>query len=177
MEIKGNVEIPKIAFGLKFPRKKTTLDKLELDLYLNMLTTILFGSSSLFRERVRQEKLLSGLYTEWESLDDYRTFYFMASSLYPDRLIKEIKKEFKNIVIEEGDFNRIKKVWIANEVRIIDNMDATVSNLYDDILKYHEVIPDKIEKIRSMKLSTLENLIEEIDFQNISVVKMLPNKK
>ena len=174
--IKGNIEIPKIAIGLKVPVKKLSLKGLELDLYLNILTTILFGSSSLFKERVNQEKLLSDLYIEWENTEDFRTFYLMATSIYPQELIREINKEFENIHIQESDFERIKKVWIANEVRMIDNIDTTVSNLYYDIIKYHEIIPNKIDLIKEMKLKTLQALISKIDFKNISVVTMNPNK-
>ena len=175
--LKENIEVPKIALGLKVPTKNLSLKGLELDLYLNILTTILFGSSSLFQERVRQDKLLSEVYTEWESIEDYRTFYIMASTENPNLLVKEIEKEFQNISITKEDFERIQKVWIANEVRMIDNIDATVSNLYDDILKYGEVFSGKIDSIKKMNINTLKKLIDKIDFQNISVVKMLPKKE
>ena len=174
--LKETVEVPKLAFGLKVPTKKFSLKDYELDLYLNMLTTILFGSSSTFRERVRQEKLLSGMYMEWESIEDYRTFYLMASTIHPDALEKEIKKELKDIAITEKDFHRIQKVWIANEVRMIDNIDATVNNTYDDIIKYRTIIPNKIDCIKKMKYKVLKDLIKEIDFKNTSVVKMISNK-
>ncbi len=175
--IKESIEIPKLAFGLKIPTKKLSLTGFELDLYLYMLTTILFGASSKFKERVRQEKLISTLETEWEILDEFRTFYMMASTVDPTELKKEIKQEWKKMDIEEEAFNRIKKVWIANEVRMIDNIDSTVNNLYDDIIKYHEVIPNKIEMIKKMKYKKLKDLIKEINFQNISIVEMLSNKK
>ena len=141
-----------------------------------MLTTILFGASSLFRERVRQEKLLSSLYTEWESTEDYKVFYLMASTIEPERLIKEIKKELENIECNEQTMNRIKKVWISSEVRMIDNIDATVNNLYDDIIRYQKIIPNKIELIKNMKLKKLKELIKEIDFNNSSIVKMVKDK-
>ncbi len=95
--LKGDIEVPKVAFGLKVPVKNISLKDLELDLYLNILTTILFGSSSLFRERARQDKLLSGLYMEWETVEDYKVFYLTASSIHPEKWIAEIKKELKNI--------------------------------------------------------------------------------
>ena len=175
--IKKNIEVPKLALGLKTSLKSFPITKLELDLYLHMLTTILFGASSEFRERVRQEKLLSSMYTDWESVDDKNIFYFMASTNTPDELKKEIEKEFDNINIVEKDFNRIKKVWIANEVRMIDNIDDTVANLYDDIIKYKDIIPNKIDIIRKMKIKTLKDIINEIDFKNTSTVTMLSNKK
>lgn len=174
--IKADIEVPKLALGIKIPTKGIKLKDLELDLYLNILTTIIFGSSSEFRERARTEKLLSGIYTEWESLDNFKTFYLMASTINPDCLLEEIKYELNNINISEKNFERIKKVWIANEVKSFDNINTAINNLYDDILKYNDLIPNKVDIIRNMKLSTLNKLIKEIDLTNISVVKML-NKK
>ena len=43
--IHANIEIPKIAVGLKIPKDIFIEKDLEVDLYLEMLTTILFGSS------------------------------------------------------------------------------------------------------------------------------------
>ena len=172
VNFKESIEVPKIALGLKVPTKKIKMSDIELDLYLNMITTIMYGSSSEFRERVRNAKLLSGIYTEWESINDFKVFYLMASTTSPDKLLEEIKYELDNLVIKEDTFNRIKKVWIANEVKIIDNIDATVSNLYDDIIRYNDIIPKKIEMIRSLNIKTINELIKKINFKNISIVKM-----
>ena len=175
--IETNVEVPKIGFGLKIPRDKFKLSNVELDLYLQMLTTILFGASSEFRERVRNEKIMSSIYTEWESIPDYKTFYLMASTSNPDKLLEEIKEEFDNLNITEKTFKRIKKVWQANVVRSFDNLDATVNSLYDDIIKYKKVIPNKLSIIKKMKFSVLNDIIQEINFNNVSTVKMLSNNK
>ena len=175
--INKNIEIPKLAYGLKISLDNIKVTDLELDLYLHMMTTIFFGASSEFREKARQDKLLSSMYTEWESVDNKKIYYFMASTNEPEKLKEEINKVFKNTIISEKDFNRIKKVWIANEVRMIDNIDDTVNNFYDDIIKYKEIIPNKIDIIRKLKLKTLNDLIKEIDFNNISTVIMRKNKK
>ena len=175
MTINSPIEIPKLAIGLKVSTKRFKETDIEIDLYLHMITSILFGASSEFRERVRQEKILSSMYTDWESLEDMRVFYFMASTKEPERLKKEVLEEFKNKSILESAFNRIKKVWIANEVRMIDNIDDTVGNLYDDIIKYKDIIPNKIDIIKNLKLKTMNDIVERIDFNNISIVTMLPN--
>ncbi len=176
-KFKENIEVPKIGLGIKVNTKKINVSDFELDLYLNMLTTMMFGSSSEFRERVRREKLLNGIYTEWETTDKLKVFYIMASTTYPDKLIDEIKYELKNISLQEKTFERIKKVWIANEVKMIDNIESTVNNLYDDILKYGDIIPEKVEIIRKLKYSKLKEIINKIDFNNISIVTMEKNTK
>ena len=176
LSIKENIEIDKIALGLKIPKSKLKLEGYELDLYLNMLSSILFGPSSEFREEARKEKLLNGMYTEWESIEDYNTFYLMASTVEPKELIKKIKKVLSKVKVNENDFSRIKKVWIAKEIRMIDNIDETVDNLYSDILNYKKIIPNKLSIIKSMKFKQLKELINDIDFNNISVVTMNSNK-
>ncbi|MBR2677924.1 MAG: insulinase family protein [Bacilli bacterium] len=173
LTVKSNIELPKTALGLKVSTKNFKESDLELDLYLNMLTVILFGASSLFREKVRNNKLLSNIYTEWESIDNFKTFYLMASSPEPNKLIEEVKDVLKNVSLDEKTFERIKKVWIANEVKIYDNVDLTVNNTYDDILKYNEIIPNRIDIIKKMKFKKLQEIVSKIDFNNISIVKML----
>ena len=137
-----------------------------------MLSTMIFGDSSIFRERVREKRLSTGFSIGWEILKDISVLYINSSSVKPDELINEIKEELKNINIDEASLKRIKKVWISREIRSIDKVEDTFDTIYDDIVKYGEVIPNKIDMIKSMKLKVLKDLTKKIDFTNISIVKM-----
>ena len=174
--IKGNIEIPKIGVGLKISVKDIKLNDLELSLYLSMLTTIMFGSSSLFRERVRDKKILNGFYVWNEDIDNIRVINLLASSVKPRELIDEIINEFNNVSIDEESFERIKKVWIAREIKMIDNIEDASDNLYYDILKYKKVIPNKIDIIKNMKYKVLKDLVKKIDFKNYCIVEMEASK-
>ena len=172
-----SIEIPKVAIGIKIPKSKLKLKSVELDLYLNMFTNIVFGSSSEFRERVRSEKLLNDIYTEWEDTNDFKTFYLFATTTSPSELIEEIKYELDNKQVSTKAFERIKKVWIANEVKIVDNIERMESNIYDDIIKYNKVIDNRIELIRKMEFKKLTKLLDDIDLSNISILKVLSKEK
>jgi len=177
-EIEADLNVDKVAFGIKISNSDLgNYNDLELDLYLTMITTLVFGSSSLFREKIRNEKLATNIYTEWESVDDMHIFYMMGSSEESSRFIEEVKKELLNIEIDEADFTRMKKVWIANEVKMIDDVDSTVHNVYDDIIKYKRIISDKVSVIRNMDFNKCKEIISKIDFNNIAVVKMTGYKK
>ena len=139
-----------------------------------MITSITFGSSSLFREEVRNKKLLNSIYMEWEKTNLFRCFMLSASSSLPDLLVKEIKDRLNKLEISKDDFERMKKVWIANEVKMADYIDNTVKNVYDDMINYGKVISNRIDLIRSLDLKKLNKIISEIDFNNTSVVVMLP---
>ena len=106
-----------------------------------------------------------------------KTFLILSSTNHPKELIEEIKKEFHQHVLDEAMFQRMKKVWIANEVKMADYIDATVNNIYDDMIRYHKVIPNKVEIIRKMDIKKLEKIVSSIDFDNISVVTMMPQEE
>lgn len=172
-EVSANIKVPKLGVGIKVSTKELGIDDdLTLDLYLTMISTICFGSASEFRDRVRNKKLLNNFYTEWESIDLYKVFYIMASSEKPMELLEEIKSELNELEIAEDAFNRMKKVWIANEVKMIDYIDSTVRNTFDDFLRYKKIIPDKIARIRALKIEELNKIIKKIDFSNMAVVIM-----
>ncbi len=170
--IKAKIETPKIAMGLKIDISKIKLNSYELSLYLHMLSTMVFGDSSLFKERVRNERLINGFSTEWEILNNIATFYITSNSMKPKELIDEIKKELQNIKVDEKDFKRIKKVWMSREIKYIDNIEDASDVLNSEIIKYNEVISNKMDIIKNMKIKELKELIEKIDFSNTSTVIM-----
>ena len=169
----NNISIPKVEFGLKINYSKYKFDEKILDMYLNMITTIKFGSSSLFREVIRDNNICNKVYSEWESTSKHKVFYLMGNCIDPDRFIEEVKKEFNTNNIKEEDFKRIKKVWIANIVRHYDDVEGCLDSLYDDIVKYGDIIDNKIQLIKKLKFKDLISIYNRIDFHNISVVKMI----
>ncbi len=175
--IKLDIKVPKIGIGLKIPIENLSeYDDLMLDLYFEMLSTLCFGPSSEFREKVRNKKILNSFYSEWEAIDGFRTLLIFASTNNPDELINEIIGEFKNISIDEDAFSRMKKVWIANEVKMADYVDSIEANIYDDILNYKRIIPNKLDLIRSLNISDMNNILKKIDFSNLAIIKFVGDK-
>ena len=176
-ELSVNIKVPKIGLGYKFSKDDLKLDdELELDLYLSMLTSLLFGSASLFRERVRKENLMTSFYYEWDDIKKYKSLLLYAETENPDLLVAEIEKELSNIIITQEDFERMKKVWISNEVKMIDYVETTVNNLYDDMIRYKKVIDNKVELIRNLDFNKLSKLLGQMKFNNRSKVILLPMK-
>ncbi len=176
-ELAINIKVPKIALGYKFSKDELKIkNSLELDLYLSLLTTLLFGSASLFKEKMRNKNLMTNFYFEWDELKKYKSLLIYAETENPELLIDEIQHELENIEINEEDFNRIKKVWVANEVKMIDYVETTVRNVYDDMIKYRKVVPNKIDLIKKLDIKVLEDLIARMKFNNRAKVILLPKK-
>ncbi len=169
-----NIKVPKVAIGLKISTDNLKdYDELTLDLYLQMFSTLVFGSSSLFRERVRNKKLLNSFSADWESIPGFKNYLMIVSTDNPAEFIREFKEEISNINILDDAFNRMKKVWISSEVKLFDYVDSVASNVSDDLIRYGDVIPDKIERFKKLSIEELKDIISKIDFNNICYIKCL----
>ena len=118
------------------------------------------------------KKLSNDLHSSWENIEDISTLHMYGVSIKPDDLISEIINEFNSINVDEESFNRIKKVWIAREIKELDDIECMADNMCYDLIRYRKVITNKIDIIKNMKFKTLKDIIKKIDFKNYSIVKM-----
>ena len=177
LELSTNIRVPKIALGYKMEKESFGInDELQLDLYLQMIATLLFGNSTLFREQIREKKLVTNFSYEWDTTTKYKTLLIYSETENPELLIDEIYKYLKNISIDQKDLERLKKVWIANEVKMIDSIDATIYNIVDDEVRYKKIINNKIDAIRKLNKKKLDEIASKLNFNNKSKVILLPKR-
>jgi len=65
-----------------------------------------------------------------------------------------------------------KTATITNEVKAYDDLYEVVERSSRDIIKYNDIIDDRVERIKNMTLKKLNSTIKSIDFNNLSVVRM-----
>ena len=170
-----NIKIPKIRFSIKIDKKKLKdFSDIEQNMYLGIIMSTLFGQTSDFKEKVTKEQLTSGFSIEKNKFYDFLTLDITAESDKADIFIEQIKMTLKNINISKEDLERIKKVWIASEIRMIDNVEMTVDNIYSDFIMYGDVYLDRIDHIKKLNKKRLQKFIKDIDLSNQSLVMVLP---
>ena len=174
--LEENIDIPKIGMGIKIPREIFKQKDMELELYLEVFSKMIFGPSSTFRERTRSNKLLNDIYTEIETTGDYIVYYLYATSTKVDELINEINKEIIAMKLNKEDFERAKKVLIANEVKATDSIERMQNCIHDDLVRFKKIFPNRIETIKKLSFSTLKEIINKIDFGNKCTVKMIKKR-
>ena len=167
-ELRMNIKIPKIRFSVKIDRKRhKDFSDIELDMYLGIIISFLFGPTSKFRESVILEGLTNGLYIEKNRFYDFSTLEIIAESEQPDILVEEIKEVLMNIQIT-------KKDWIASEIRMIDSVETTVENVYSDLVMYSNIYFNRIDIIKEMNMRKLNKILKDLDLSNQSLVMILP---
>ena len=162
-----NVTTNKLGYSIKLDANIFKEDdRFELSLYIGMILNILFGSTSIFKDKMLEEGKLSSLYLERMYVDDFLIIEFWAETDKPNELIDELNKHLKSYEITKEEVERCKKVWISSEVMATDNVEAMVSSLINDIIEYDEVKKNKSEYIRNMKYDKLLDIKEKLDFTN-----------
>lgn len=170
-----NITVPKLMMSIKLKRNSFNIDdEFKLDLYLHLIINVLFGVSSKFREDVLDNNLMTDFFTEVERVEGYRTIYMYAETTYPNELLDKINNEFNNIIIEESDLERYKKVWIANEIKLTESVDSTSDTLFEDIIRYGDVIGDQINIYKSLNMKELNDVISKFNIKNNSIVCYVP---
>ena len=176
-EIKREVQVEKLAIGFKMEKAKFPIkNKVILDLYLNMIVSLCFGSSSEFREMIRKRHLVSRNGYYFQDVDNIITFMVEADVLNYPVYIKELENYLANLSIEEKDLERMKKVWISSEVIKTDYADNLVDNVVDELVNYHKVIDNYVGLIKNMNITTMREVISSLDFSNKAIVRVVGEK-
>ena len=175
------LEVKTSKVGINFKLNKGLLSDLKisnymLQYYFNMIFTLSFGLSSEFREELLNKHLIVSSEYNISTLDNHYIFEFYVVTEKPNAFIKRFKSYINNINLLEENFLRMKKTWIASEVRTIDNIGITTYSLIDDIINYEEFKNNKIKDIKKMNYETLIKVLKKFNFDNCSILKIKPKK-
>lgn len=174
--INGNIEVPKLYMGIKINRKKLgRYDDFELKQYLNILNILLFGKTTKFIEDTNNENLYLDFYSYIQSVNNFSVLMINSISNDYNKLINRIEKTFDNIDIKQEDFERSKKIIIANFIKDTTKINIVNDLIVSNIINNDKVPTDFINIIKKLKYDTLLKIIKKIDFNNKSIVIMEKN--
>ena len=176
-EIFMNIGVPKISVSYKINKNcfdSLKLNKFELDLYLHFLINISLGVTSEIRQKWIEEELFTDAFYRISEIESHYVIEFHVNSNKDEDLLEALEAYINNLVVDEDSFEREKKIWIANEIRAIENPLSTLYNILDDLLDYNEFIPNKIECIKKLNFQTLLELKELLHFSNKAIIKIMP---
>ena len=179
-EIGFPVEVNKLAIGYKMNRnlfKDLNIDRYMLDYYMQMILSMAFGSSSSFIEKLYLKNIVYTVTYELVDTNEHYMFNFYVNTDKTDEFLDEFYKYIKNLDLNLDAFNRIIKLWVASEVRMIDQVIATAKNIVYDLIDYGEFKNDKIKDIRSLDYNTLLEVYKKLDFNSKCIVNLKSNKE
>ena len=166
-----SVGIPKVFIGIKLNIAKLLkqYDKNILLRYLNIYMNIKFGDVSLLQEDLINKDIINTdigidkIYT-----DKHLLYMIFADTDKIDEFIDEVTKSLKDININEEDFIRKKKIFLASNISISDNIYSLNEKVINEYLLNKEVITDCYQIYDKLNYQELIDIIKSLDFSNIS---------
>ena len=176
---KEQIEIDRGYFIIKLPLSKfKDCSKNEIAVYYNTLLTIHFGETSILREKLINERLITtGIYATPVITDDHVLIFTEVESEHIEETLKYIKEEFKHFDVSEEEINRKKKLMIRAYITLFDNMYRVNDFIRKGILRNNEVITNCLELYNSVNPKTAKFFINAIDLSNTSELIFKSDKK
>lgn len=172
------VDKHKVTIGLKLPKSKfknINISEIEVKMYLNLIIRINFGATSLLKEEILKSKIITDSISTYLTVtDDYYVIAFLATTDYPDYLLKRIKEQLNNLTITEEEINRKIKSSISNLILCFDEIEAVNNDIQDDILNEGKYVDDIYDYYRKLDLTTANEVLKKISTYNASVTILKP---
>ena len=172
-----NVTLPKITISYKFNLDEfPDIPLKEKLLYLSIIFDINFGSTSLFNESLKQQKIINSNLEVSSIETDTHVLYtiFLETDDY-EKAIELINKEVKKITITEEQLERKKKTIISSNVFMSDNIFSINRKVMSDIIKYNRVLTNVYSIVKSLNIKDAKSIIKKMNFDNNSI--FIINKK
>lgn len=166
-----NVSLPKITVSYKFNLDSLPdISRKEKIMYLSIIFDINFGSTSLFNENLKQQKIInSNLEISMVDTPNHALYTIFFETKDYERAIHLIEEEIKKMTITEEQLERKKKVAISSNVFMSDNIFSVNHKIMNDIIKYNKVMTNNHSTIKSLNIKDAKNILKALNFENNSV--------
>lgn len=177
-EIDANVEIPKISMKLKLPLSKFKgIDPVLLNIYLNIILNLKFDDTSLIKEQLLENDLISdSISTSVNITDDTVLLSLMFETKYPKETIELIKNELNSFKLSSNDLKRKAKVYINDLILSYDDIIGVCENIQNDLINYGKIVDNYYDIFRKLNVTELNKITKNIDLKNMSILVVKANE-
>lgn len=171
----NSLTYPRIKLSIKVPLKSLKkLDKFDIRMYANAILAINFGSTSIFKEELISNELITALYPNVDIFGDYLLYNLTITTKYPDEVIKRVKKKLRKLKVPAEDVKRKKNALIATLILDFDDIENVNNMINEDIIYNGFLINNVKERLENFSMNDLEYVLNNIDINNMSISIFMP---
>lgn len=172
-----NLTYPRLKFSIKMDMGRfKNYSSLELKLLTSLLFNINFGATSDFRDELMEKGLIQNMNVTCDVYDDSFVVTISVISNFKEEIIKRVKEKLENLSISEIDFKRKKNATIATLILDYEDLENVSYRIQDDVLNNGGIVTNLKEILEDETIDDLKNIIDLLDFDNISINVFLPKE-
>lgn len=175
-EITANVEVAKAKVGLKLNRSDfASFHDTSLNILFSLILNSNFGDTSILKEELLEEGLVTYLNASRLILKDYIIIDITIESKYVNEAIKRIIETLKDLKMSEEDLKRKVNSSIATLVTNYDSSEQVSRMIENYLIYYKKLIPNIKEVYESITMEDIKKVISKIKTDNLVTVVMDKN--
>lgn len=172
-----NVTYPRLKFSIKMDMSRfKNYYSLELKILTSLLFNINFGATSDFKDELMEKGLIQNMNVTCDVYDDTFVVTINVTSNFKEEIIKKVKEKLENLSISELDFKRKKNATIATLILDYEDLENVSYRIQDDVLNNGGIVTNLKEILEDETIDDLKNIIDFLDFDNISINVFLPKE-
>ena len=170
-----NIHLDYVRLNYKINIKNlSNEERLKLDFYLEYFLSFLFDSASkVYNYLVSSKICLYDIDYSCSKIDDFFVLKIGTATNKHNEFITLINDAIRKKNINRKDFERRKRKSIINIIMREDSLFNTVNPFIENIIKFNCDRIDKVEDIQKQSFADYKQCILNLDFDNMSVTKML----
>lgn len=170
-----DISQPFVCVGFKMKPCSNVMESIEKDFAVNMWLDSLMGPlNPKFQEWLDQRIFTQFVGAEADFTTDHSYVLFYAQTTNPDAFIELVKEQVKKETISNEDYQSLRAQAIANNLRGLNHFDGLANDLLRSHFENFDYM-DSLNRIQKMSLDKVLSNLDDLDFSNVCVTKILPN--
>lgn len=170
-----DISQPFVCVGFKMKSCSNVIESIEKDFAVNMWLDSLMGPlNPKFQEWLDRRIFTQFVGAEADFTIDHSYVLFYAQTINPDAFIELVKEQVKKKTILNEDYQSLRAQAIANNLRGLNHFDGLANDLLRSHFENFDYM-DSLNRIQKMSLDKVLSNLDDLDFSNVCVTKILPN--
>lgn len=170
-----DISQPFVCVGFKMKPCSNVIESLEKDFAVNMWLDSLMGPlNPKFQEWLDQRIFTQFVGAEADFTTDHSYVLFYAQTTNPEAFIELVKEQVKKKTVSNENYQSLRAQAVANNLRGLNHFDGLANDLLRSHFENFDYM-DSLERIQKMSLEKVLSNLEDLDFSNVCVTKILPN--
>lgn len=170
-----DISQPFVCVGFKMKPCSNVMESIEKDFAVNMWLDSLMGPlNPKFQEWLDQRIFTQFVGAEADFTTDHSYVLFYAQTINPEAFTELVKEQVKKKTILNEDYQSLRAQAIANNLRGLNHFDGLANDLLRSHFENFDYM-DSLNRIQKMSLDKVLSNLDDLDFSNVCVTKILPN--
>ena len=170
-----DISQPFVCVGFKMKPCSNVMESIEKNFAVNMWLDSLMGPlNPKFQEWLDQRIFTQFVGAEADFTTDHSYVLFYAQTINPEAFTELVKEQVKKKTILNDDYQSLRAQAIANNLRGLNHFDGLANDLLRSHFENFDYM-DSLNRIQKMSLDKVLSNLDDLDFSNVCVTKILPN--